>query len=199
MEKDLMEPTPPPPPISQPPPRNWWQRNWKWFVPTGCLIIFAFFAAFIALIVFAVFGAMKSTDVYKTAVARAKADERVIAALGPPIREGMFFSGTTNATGGSGEADLAIPISGPKGKGTLYAVATKSAGAWEYSKLMVEIQGTGEKIDINEEETPESDEEVSSEDETDSSASIAAVTLGGREEPKALGKGADHEFAEALG
>ncbi len=137
-------------PGPQPQRAGWWSRNWKWFVPTGCLTIFAFFAAFIALIVFAVFGAMKSTDVYKSAVARAKADGRVIAALGAPIREGMFMSGNTNTSGGSGEANLAIPISGPKGKGTIYVVAVKVAGTWQYSKLIVEIERTGEKIDISE-------------------------------------------------
>ena len=50
--------------------------------------------------------------------------------------------------GGSGNADLTIPISGPKGKGTLYVVATKSAGEWTYSKLVVKIDSTGETIDL---------------------------------------------------
>ena len=96
----------------------------------------------------AVFGMMKSSDAYKIAVARAKADERVISALGTPISEGWLVSGKTNVTGGSGEADLSIPISGPKGKGTIYAVATKFAGEWTYSKLVVKIDSTGETIDL---------------------------------------------------
>jgi hypothetical protein len=50
--------------------------------------------------------------------------------------------------GGSGDADLTIPISGPKGKGTIYAVATKSAGEWTYSKLVVKIDRTGDAIDL---------------------------------------------------
>lgn len=97
----------------------------------------------------AVFGMMKSSDAYKIAVARAKADERVISALGTPISEGWLVSGKTNVTGGSGEADLSIPISGPKGKGTIYAVATKFAGEWTYSKLVVKIDSTGETIDLS--------------------------------------------------
>ena len=84
--------------------------------------------AFVAVIVIVVFGAMKSSDAYKLAVARAKADPRVTAALGTPISEGMFLSGNTNVNGATGEANLAIPISGPKGKATIYAEATKSAG-----------------------------------------------------------------------
>lgn len=133
-----------------PQPRgNWWQRNWKWFVPTGCITILALCAVFGAIIVFGISAAMKSSDAYQIAVAKAKADSRVIAALGTPIEEGLFTSGSTNVSGGSGQADLSIPLSGPKGKGTLYAVATKSAGTWTYSKLSLRVEGTGENIDID--------------------------------------------------
>lgn len=150
-----MEPAPPPPPPFTPPPQpvqqpGWWSRNWKWFVPTGCcltpLVLGGALAAFIILVVF---GALKQTDVYQTAVARAKADQRVTNALGTPIEEGWFLSGNTNVNGSSGDADLSIPISGPKGKGTIYTVATKSAGEWTYSKLVVKIDSTGETIDLN--------------------------------------------------
>ena len=119
-------------------------------MPTGCLFLMAMVVAFIALIVFVVFGAMKSSDAYKFAVARAKADSRVTSALGTPISEGMFLSGKTNVNGASGDADLAIPISGPKGKATIYAVATKSGGKWTYSKLTVQVVGGGDEIDLNE-------------------------------------------------
>ena len=146
-----MDPTPSP---TAPPRRNWWQRNWKWFVPTGCLTLILLAVAFVAMVVVVVFGAMKSSDAYKIAVTRAKNDERVVRAIGKPISEGMFMSGNTNVSGGSGQADLAIPISGPKGKAKIYAVATKSAGEWVYSKLVVRVESTGETIDLNEESSP---------------------------------------------
>ena len=96
---------------------------------------------------------MKQSDVYKLAVARAKSDARVTAALGTPISEGWLLSGKTSMTGGSGEADLTIPISGPKGKADIYAVATKSGGQWNFSKLSVKIAKTGETIDLESGET----------------------------------------------
>ena len=104
----------------------------------------------VAAIVLIVFGAIKSTDVYKTAVARAKADQRVTAALGTPVHEAWYLAGNTQVSGGSGTADLSIPISGPKGKGTIYAVATKSAGQWEFSKLVVKIDNAADSIDLTE-------------------------------------------------
>ncbi len=172
LQKDAMEPTPPPVPSTPPPPtpqppRGWWSRNWKWFVPTGCFTFLVIGALFVVCIVFFAFSVIKSSDAYQTALARAKQDQRVTAALGTPIKDGLVPSGKTSVNGPSGEADIAIPISGPKGKGTIYAVGTKSAGKWEFSKLTVQIEN-GETIDLKggspkaatepEEETPKNEE-----------------------------------------
>ena len=81
----------------------------------------------------------------------ARAEPAVEMALGTPIEEGLFVVGNINISGSSGQADLAIPISGPHGKGTIYAMAEKSAGQWTFSTLVVEIKTTGERIDLMEE------------------------------------------------
>jgi hypothetical protein len=178
-QKDAMEPTPATPPLTPQPPRgNWWQRNWKWFVPTGCLTLIAMMVVFVACIVLLVFSVMKSSDAYKIAVARAKNDQRVVTALGTPISEGMFASGKTNVNGPSGEADIGIPISGPKGKATIYAVATKSEGTWSFSKLDVKIDGTGETIDLNETESASKEEEPAKKKSgTHANVRVASITL----------------------
>ncbi len=129
-------------------PPNWWQRNWKWFVPTGCFVLFALVVGFIAFIFLVVMGTMKSNDAYRGAVARAKADSRVVRALGEPVSEGLLTGGSVNVNGGSGQANLSIPLSGPKAKGTLYAVATKSSGDWNYSTMTVRVDGSGETINL---------------------------------------------------
>src|ERR1043166_4885715 len=107
------------------------------------LILFVGFVASVTLIVFT---AVKSTDVYKDALARAKVHPSVIEALGSPIREGFLVSGNTNVNGASGEANLSIPISGPNGKGTIYVAASKSLGQWNYSGLVVEITKAHQRI-----------------------------------------------------
>ena len=127
---------------------NWWTRNWKWFVPVGCLGTIVLLVAFVGSIALVVFSAMKSTDVYKDALARVEAHPSVIEALGSPIKEGFLVSGNTNVNGASGEANLSIPISGPKGKATIYVAAIKSLGEWNYSGLVVEIEKTHERIDL---------------------------------------------------
>ncbi|MEP6685438.1 MAG: cytochrome c oxidase assembly factor Coa1 family protein [Verrucomicrobiota bacterium] len=117
-------------------------------MPTGCLGLALLLAGFVALLVMVIFGALKSSDIYKDALAKARGNPAVIDALGSPIKEGMFLSGNTNVNGASGEANLAIPISGPKGKGTIYVAATKSAGQWNYATLVTEITKTHERIDL---------------------------------------------------
>lgn len=141
--------------LAKPTP-NWWIRNWKWFVPVGCFTLMLLFLAFVGSILLIVFSAMKSTDVYKDALARAKTNPAVIDALGSPIKERFFMSGNTNVNGASGKSNLAIPISGPKGKGTIYVSAQKSLGEWNYSGLIVEIGQTHQRIDLLQKSTPSS-------------------------------------------
>src|SRR5215475_2396522 len=135
---------------------NWWKRNWKWFVPVGCLTMGLLILLFVGSILVIVFSAMKSTEVYREALARAKADPAVIEALGLPIKDGLLLSGNTNVNGASGESNLAIPISGPKGKGTIYVSAQKSLGQWNYSGLVVEISETHQRIDLLQRPAPAS-------------------------------------------
>jgi hypothetical protein len=122
-------------------------------VPSGCLGIIVLITVFVAAIAIVVFGAIKSTDAYKIAVSRAKADPRVTAALGTPVDESWFVGGHTEVSGGSGKSDLAIPISGPKGRATVYASAIKSEGEWHYTKLVVKVQKTGATIDLKRADT----------------------------------------------
>ena len=139
--------------ISLPPKlqkRNGWSRNWKWLVPVGCVGVVILFAGFVVLMMAVLFGAIKSSDAYKIPVATAKADPRVINAIGSPVKERFFVNGSIHVSGPSGEADLSIPISGPKGKGTIYVVATKAVGKWNFSNLVFQAKGSSKRIDLNE-------------------------------------------------
>jgi len=111
-------------------------------VPLGCFTVALLFLVFVSSGLVIVFSAIKSTNVYKEALARAKADPAVIEALGSPIKDGFLVSGNTNVNGASGESNLAIAISGPKAKGTIYLSANKSLGQWNYSGLVLEVRQT---------------------------------------------------------
>jgi Cytochrome oxidase complex assembly protein 1 len=133
----------------QPSKRSWWGRNWIWVVPIGCLIptFVCCGVGFVTLIVGGVFGGIKSSDAYKEAVAKAKSNEAVQAALGLPIEEGFFVTGNIHVNGPNGKANLAIPISGPKGSATITAIADKQAGRWTYSTLEVAVHG-GNRVNL---------------------------------------------------
>jgi Cytochrome oxidase complex assembly protein 1 len=133
---------------SSEPRKNWFQRNWKWFVPSGCLTLIVLFLAFIAGIFAIVEGSFKSSTVYAHALAQANANSHVSETMGKPLKPGWFISGSISVAGDSGDADISIPISGPKGKGTVYVVAKKTEGAWQYQTLQVEVDGHQDRIDL---------------------------------------------------
>jgi cytochrome oxidase complex assembly protein 1 len=128
--------------------KGWWSRNWKWFVPVGCLGVIVAIVVVIAIIATLIFGAIKSNDVYKTALEKASTNRTVISELGQPVEGGWLVSGSISVSGSTGDADLAIPISGPKKSGTIYAVAQKSAGEWKFSRLEVEVEGGTSRINL---------------------------------------------------
>ncbi|MCR6625938.1 cytochrome c oxidase assembly factor Coa1 family protein [Pseudoxanthomonas japonensis] len=132
---------------------NWWQRNWKWFVPVLAALFFALLIACIIGFAALIFGILRSTPPYPQAVARAQADPAVIAALGEPVHTGWFVQGKTSTNGASGEAELAIPLIGSRAEGTLYVVAEKRAGEWRYETLAVNVEG-GERIVLEDNQPP---------------------------------------------
>ncbi|MFL6597683.1 MAG: cytochrome c oxidase assembly factor Coa1 family protein [Chthoniobacterales bacterium] len=133
---------------------NWWKRNWKWFVPLRCFTMALLFLVFVGSMLVIVFSAMKSTDVYRDALAHAKTDPAVVEALGSPIKNGFLVSGNINVNGASGESNLGIPISGPKGKGLIYVSANRSLGQWNYLAPVVEVGQTHERIDVLQKSAP---------------------------------------------
>ena len=127
--------------------KSWWQRNWKWFVPTGCVSILLIFVLFIVSIFFGVTSMMTNSDAYKGAMTEAQKNNQVIEKLGSPIEDDGMTSGSINTSNDTGNCDLQIPIKGPKGKATLFIVAEKK-GTWKYSEMTVLIKNTNEEIDL---------------------------------------------------
>ena len=119
---------------------------WVW-VGIGCGVLVVGCVVFVAFIAFVVVGAMRSSTPYKDAMQRAQTDPRVIEALGSPIEPGLFISGSINTQNQSGDADINIPVSGPKGKASIHVVGTKDSGRWTYTRMIV-TPAKGEPIDL---------------------------------------------------
>jgi TonB family protein len=127
-------------------PKGCLGRNWKWMLPVGCLGLILVGVVVVGGIFFAAMSAIKSSDVYKGALERARANHEAVALLGEPIKDGWFVKGNVNFAGSSGTANFEVPVSGPKSSGTLYVRALYE-GAWMYERLDLAPEG-GETISL---------------------------------------------------
>ena len=124
--------------------RSWLGRNWKKLLAA----MFLCGAVFVVGIFTLIMGAMRGSDVAKEAISRAQSSTILAQRLGAPISEGWLVSGSINVSPGAGDADLSLPISGPKGKGTVYVRAQKTAGNWEYIMMVATTEGSNDRIDL---------------------------------------------------
>jgi hypothetical protein len=126
------------------PHRGWFARNWKWLVPAMLII----FLGLPLAILLSAFARIRSSDAAKESLLRAQSNPLLVQELGAPIEEGWLLAGSINVSGASGDANLAVPISGPKAKGKIYVAAHKSAGVWSYSVMEAAIDGSDQKINL---------------------------------------------------
>jgi hypothetical protein len=134
--------------MNPPEQKGWFGRNWKWFIPTGCLSIILVAVIGVGAVVYIAFSAIKSSDIYQQSLGKAKLNAAVVSALGEPIEAGWQLSGNISVNGHSGNADVKIPVSGPKKSGAIYATAVKKEGKWQFSVLEVEIKGETRRINL---------------------------------------------------
>ncbi|MCL4395012.1 MAG: cytochrome c oxidase assembly factor 1 family protein [Chloroflexi bacterium] len=112
---------------------------------SGILVILVV-AMIVGGVFYLIMGSFKSSPVYLEAMKAAQANPDVVQALGSPIQSGLLVTGSISEQGISGDASLVIPISGPRGNGTLYASARKGNGVWRFYTLAVQVDGQDQLI-----------------------------------------------------
>ena len=105
------------------------------YAALGCGGLLLLGTLFAGVLFFVITGAMKSNEPYKEALRRSQNDARVVAKLGAPIKSGWFVGGSISTSGGSGQADLTVPLKGAHAEGSVHVVATKENGAWKYQRM----------------------------------------------------------------
>lgn len=123
-------------------------RKWLWIVPVGCLGSLGVVVGIALFVLWLVFGLLKSSEPYRLAMTMAQADARVAAALGEPVEPSRFLTGNIEVSGDTGHAELTIPLSGPKGRGSLHVVANMSGGRWVVEEAVLTVGQSGERIDF---------------------------------------------------
>jgi len=147
--------TPPYPLHPEPMKKNWLERNPLWKIPLGCLTLFVLLAAFVIILMTVITSSFRHSDVCKQAIAQATANLQVRERIGEPIKPDWLISGELNVNGSSGKANLVIPISGPRGRGRIHAVAQKSGGVWRFTYLQVDVANQPASIDLLSIQPPE--------------------------------------------
>jgi hypothetical protein len=119
---------------------SWFRRNWKRFLSAVGVVLF--------VMVVAVLLSFRNADATALAMTTASSNPAFIDRIGQPINKGWLIKGSIQVSPGFGYAELAIPVSGPKGKGTLYALAVKRAGIWTLTFLQFGADGESSRLEL---------------------------------------------------
>lgn len=130
-------------------PLSWFGRNKQLAIPLGCVGLLVVATLILGGLVLTIaFAALRSSDAYQMALSAAARDPSVVAQLGLPVQAGWLTTGHVTVAGPSGDASLAIPISGSRGSGTINVSAQRSGSRWTFSVLNVDIVGRPTPIDL---------------------------------------------------
>lgn len=143
-----------PPPYIPSTAGGWWSRNIRWAVPVLVLGTGLFLLAGIGVFAWGVMAAMKSSGAYRQAVAIARADPALVQALGSPIEEAWYFTGSIQTHNGDGQAELLIPLSGPRGSARLRAEGRGRDGDWVFDVLRARLDADGRVIELQSAQAP---------------------------------------------
>jgi hypothetical protein len=141
----------------EPSPPGWFGRNWKWFVPVGCVTLLLLVVIAAAAIGYGLLGLYENSgmaDPKRDALAAAQASPAVKQALGEPMQLGFMMSGQININNDRGHADVSFPIHGPRGKGRVHVVGEMTGDRWTYSVLEAQIDGQPAPVDLRREPPP---------------------------------------------
>jgi hypothetical protein len=126
------------------------EKKRKWVMISGVATAGVLgLAGFIMFTMNLVESSFKDSGAYQQAIQKASADARVVELLGSPITGGSMSSGSISTSGdATGEADLSIPISGPKGSARLYASGKLHAGVWSWQTLEIDPKNGQPRIKL---------------------------------------------------
>ncbi len=129
-------------------PPGWWERNWKWAVPSGCLFLLLLAAVGVGGLFYGVMSLMRNSDAYRLALGEVRRSPEAVAALGEPIEEGWFVSGNIHTSNDSGAADISFPVQGPKSAATVHVRASRAGGVWKLTYLGLELRNFSERVEL---------------------------------------------------
>ncbi len=140
--------TPPYPLRPEPMKKSWLEQNPYWKIPLGCLTLVSLIALFIVVLMTVITTSFRSSDVYKQALTQAASNAQVRQLIGEPLKPAWLISGQLNVSGSTGNANLSIPISGPRGKVQFARSQIRLAESGGSPTCRVGVDGQPTSIDL---------------------------------------------------
>nr|WP_321230470.1 cytochrome c oxidase assembly factor Coa1 family protein [uncultured Psychroserpens sp.] len=124
--------------------RNWWQRNWKWLIPSTVIMFGLLMFLFSGLGGAAtdISKAYVEKDLYNNAFEKVKANDKASEVLGElqPIDNLAILEGAVNYSNDNKTIKSSIRIVGPKARGKLDIIADKVDDVWVYKLIKVRVK-----------------------------------------------------------
>jgi YD repeat-containing protein len=98
---------------------------------------------------------LRASPAFSAAMNLAYRSAEAKAVLGEPIQTRLGVRGTLHDSTSSGYAILAIPVTGPTGKGVLYVVANRISSGWDIQREVLHTDDLSRMIDLTPPTRPE--------------------------------------------
>lgn len=114
----------------------------------GCAVIGLAVLVFVGAIITIVFSAMRGSTVSQETFARVQASPVAQSLLGTPMEMGWIITGSVKTTNAEGNADMWIPVSGPKEAASVHVIGKKVNDQWNYIEMTLVTETTHKRIDL---------------------------------------------------
>ncbi|SDW51558.1 cytochrome c oxidase assembly factor Coa1 family protein [Flavobacterium degerlachei] len=132
--------------------RNWWERNWKWFLAVIVLAlgIWLFLISVANTNSIDVVQAYSENALYENALAKVNTNDEAISILGnlEPLDQLAILEGSAKYSTDKQRIETTVRIKGSKAKGKMDISAFKKGNNWQYEKINIRINSTKEVISI---------------------------------------------------
>lgn len=131
--------------------RNWFKRNWKWFVPV-------ILSSILFIVIFSLSGsknhmsnfvqAYADTPLYENAVKKSNANKEVQSVLGKlePVDELAILESNVEYGDNNKSVNLSVRVHGNKGTGKMDVLATRKGKGWKYKNIKIRIKQPKQEI-----------------------------------------------------
>ena len=125
--------------------KNWWKRNWKWFVPVSGISLFLILilsSSNVGEIGVDLVQAYSDTELYNNALKKVKSNKKVIELLGEiePIDKLAILEGAVRYSNNNKTVNSSIRVIGKKGKAKMDISANLINNSWAYQKINTRIK-----------------------------------------------------------